>query len=526
VSAPIAEDKNVLDEAWDSVVGGFEWIKAVLIGEFADNRPLSALIADMLVSFVPGVVIVTSARDAVAVSLRLAKHPEKREHTMEWVVLCACLITIALPLAMAAAGVAALGMGAVVGGIAGSELGAALRAVMLLLAREGAKLVELIQFLQKFVSGNIIGFLRALKFVQYEKVLIQALSKITGKLINICKSVRVHLEKWLKAAEESSVAKWIGERTDLLKNSGAVTEAKAAIAKLADWEKRFYALQQDAIKQVPLAMAELDARLAKVLAQAAPKEAHTVASGVQVDKAVAAVPPKQVVADVPGRAIAQAKDKAAAAAPKASKPAKPTPAPPPKDKPDPIDKPGDGVNKKKQSVVDAAVAADREHVSALSKAGKIEEARAYLREKVLDNPNIAPADKPKALIDRLDVSSPKDKAIFWSGDLDAAKAKAADMGGVTLETTTGGKVADGWSELGERFPGWKGDPPPNGHDFWSGLSKQYAEGTSGTVNVVQSAERAAQGGGGIWKGTELPALTESQKAGTVDDIIYTVLPPK
>ena len=92
MNAPIAEDKNVLDEAWDSVVGGLDWVKSVIIGEFADKRPLSALITDMLVSFVPGVVILTSGRDALAVTLRLAKHPEKRDDTMEWVVLCACLI--------------------------------------------------------------------------------------------------------------------------------------------------------------------------------------------------------------------------------------------------------------------------------------------------------------------------------------------------------------------------------------------------------------------------------------------------
>lgn len=208
MSFPETQKPNgLVDDAWDSVVGGFEWIKSVLIGEFADDRPLSAVIADMLVSFVPGVVLVTSARDAVAVSLRLAQHPEKRQLLMEWVVLCACLITLALPLAMAAGGLAAAGVGAIVGGIAGSELGAALRAVMLLLAREGAKLVELIQFLQKFVSGNILGFLKAVKFIQYEKVLIQALSKITGKLMTICRSVRIHLEKLLAAAENSGVAK-------------------------------------------------------------------------------------------------------------------------------------------------------------------------------------------------------------------------------------------------------------------------------------------------------------------------------
>src|SRR5688500_17692690 len=110
-------EQNILDDAWYQVVGGMDWLKSVLLGEFADNRPLSAVVADMLVSFIPGVVIVISARDAVAVVLRLATHPEKREELMEWVLLSACLIVVALPLAMAAGGVAFAGVGAIVGGI-------------------------------------------------------------------------------------------------------------------------------------------------------------------------------------------------------------------------------------------------------------------------------------------------------------------------------------------------------------------------------------------------------------------------
>ena len=87
-----ASEQNILEDAWDQVVGGMDWLKSVFFGEFSDHRPLSAVVADMLVSFIPGVVIVTSARDAVAVILRLANHPEKREELMEWVLLSACLI--------------------------------------------------------------------------------------------------------------------------------------------------------------------------------------------------------------------------------------------------------------------------------------------------------------------------------------------------------------------------------------------------------------------------------------------------
>jgi hypothetical protein len=345
------DESSILDDAWDQVVGGMDWLKAVFFGEFSDHRPLSAVIADMLVSFLPGVVIVTSARDAVAVVLRLANHPQKREELMEWVLLSACLIVIALPLAMAAGGLAAAGVGAIVGGIAGSELGAALRAVMLLLIKEASKLVELVRFLQKFIKGDILKFLRAIKFAQYEKLLIQALSKISGKLLAIVKSLRSHLES--------------------LRYFDSV---KASIAKLAEWEKKFYAVQHAALKYIPKALAELDARLAKVLAQTAPKESHTVAAGVQADKTAAAVPAKQRVRDTPGKAMTKVEDEAPAASaagkpetqpkPQTENPKK-APQPPLKPKPDPIKPPDEGTNTKKQSVLDA------EATAKLEKADKI-----------------------------------------------------------------------------------------------------------------------------------------------------------
>lgn len=191
---PQSGEDNTLEQAWNDVVGGMTWLQSVLLGEFNDNRSRSAIIADMLVSFVPGVVIVTSARDAVAVIIRLAIHPEKREELMEWVLLSACLIVIALPIAMAAGGAVVAGAGAIVGGIAGSELGAALRAVMLMLIKEASKLVELVQFLQKFLKGDLFKFLRAIKFVKYEKALIETMNKIIGSLVDIVRSLRSHLE--------------------------------------------------------------------------------------------------------------------------------------------------------------------------------------------------------------------------------------------------------------------------------------------------------------------------------------------
>ncbi len=503
-------DDNILDDAWDSVVGGLGWLKDVLIGEFADNRPLSAVVADMLVSFVPGVVLVTSARDAIAVTLRLANHPEKRNDLMEWVLLCACLIVLALPLAMAAGGAAAAGVGAIVGGIAGSELGAALRAVMLMLIKEANKLVELVRFLQKFIKGDILKFLRAIKFAQYQKPLLAALNKTIQKLLEIVRGMRRHLHR--------------------VNYFNALT---STIATLAAWEKKFYAVQQDALRQIPKALTVLDARLAKVLAQTAPKEAHTVATGVRARKPAAPPPPAQRVRDTPGKVLAKAEKAPPAAAstarPAAKPPAKPKPAakpaattkppsseppkPPPKDKPDPHKPVEEGPNAKKQEVIDAAVEADRARITQLSKEGKIAEAREILQPHV-DAARAAktPAEKEaamKAIIDRLDVTSDKEK-MFWSGNKELAREIAKSKGKTILEETAGGKVIDNWDDLNNVFSWDPKDMKPHGWDLWGDVSENYSRGAVGDIEIIQDA-KAFPAGGQTWRGREWPAIVEERK---------------
>lgn len=513
------DESGMLDDAWEQIVGGMDWLKSVFFGEFADNRPLSAVIADMLVSFLPGVVIVTSARDAVAVILRLANHPEKREDLMEWVLLSACLIVIALPLAMAAGGVAAAGVGAIVGGIAGSELGAALRAVMLLLIKEAFKLVELVRFLQKFIKGDILKFLRAVKFAQYEKALIQALSKISGKLLEIVKSLRTHLE-----------------------SMRYFDSVQGAIAKLVEWEKKFYAVQQDALKQIPKALVELDIRLGKVLAQSAPTEVHTVSAGVQADKTAAAVPAKQRVKDTPGKVLAKvieapdagARPKPAVTQRSKSKAARsPIPERPPKDSPDPVKPSEEGANTKKQAVADAAAVADRERITQLSKevceaqkkgdialaAAKKKEAQDILAPHLPKKPD----DTWDEVIERLDVSSPKDGAVFWSGDPGSAQIFAERINGVTLETTAGGRIIDRWDVVRDSYV-WDlryGDPP-YGKDLWAGASKKYAEGTTGKISVVQTSDRIWNTET-LWHNIEKPIFRDKLATDEVTSIeMYTL----
>ena len=419
---------------------------------------------------------------------------------MEWVLLCACLIVIALPVAMAAGSAVALGVGAVVGGVAGSELGAALRAVMLMLIKEASKLVELVRFLQKFMKGDILKFLRGVRFARYEKALIQAVSKIIGKLVEIVKALRIHLES--------------------LQYFDSV---KTTVATLADWEKKFYNVQRDALKQVPKALAELDARLAKVLAQTAPKEVHTVAAGVQADKTVAALPAKQHVIDTPGKVVPKVEGRAlrrrgATKSSEKSKPAlkveqKNSTESHLKENPDPVTSHAGGPNTKKQAIADVAATADRGRITRLSNEGRIKEARDILQPYVdaaKDAKTVAEKRSAmNAIIERLDVTSEKEK-MFWSGDKDLAKKIAKERGKIILEQTPGGKVIDEWGDLNNIFS-WDGkDMGPYGWDLWGAVSVEYAKEATGEIDVIQNIKKFPRGGD-TWRGSEWTTLVRQRK---------------
>lgn len=420
---------------------------------------------------------------------------------MEWVLLCACLITIALPIAMAAGGAVAAGVGAVVGGIAGSELGAALRAVMLMLINNTQKLVELVQFLQKFIKGDVLKFLRAVKFIQYEKPLLQALTKITGKLVDIVRSLRTHLEG-LRYFEV----------------------VKGSIARLAEWERKFYIVQQDALRQIPKALVELDARLVKVLSETAPKEAHTVSAGIQVNHRASAEPPKQRVRDAPGKILTKVEgterrlgsSAEGAVGPKSSRKGGAASGSeiPLKEKPDSGEPAAEGANSKKQVVADATIAADRERIARLSQEGRIAEARGILQPYV-DAAKSAKTvaereDALNSILQRLDVTSEKEK-MFWSGNKELARKIAKDNGKVILEETPGGKVIDEWKDLDEAFP-WDGTKPgPHGWDFWGEVSATYSRGAVGEIDVIQDFEKSFPHGGPTWRGREWPTIVEEGK---------------
>ena len=163
----------------------------------------------------------------------------------------------------------------------------------------------------------------------------------------------------------------------------------------------------------------------------------------------------------------------------------------------------------------ARVAADRAKITDLSNNGDIAGARDILR------PHLERGDVD-AVVNRLDVSSPRDGGFLWSGNGPEAAAQAKAAGGITLEGTPGGRVIDGWDEINTNLPWDKG-----GEQLWGGASRNYAQGLSGKVRAVQTQEAYDNGGGFIYKNYELEQVNEGLKSGRITSFDVTPsLPPK
>ncbi len=160
-----------------------------------------------------------------------------------------------------------------------------------------------------------------------------------------------------------------------------------------------------------------------------------------------------------------------------------------------------------------AIPRDKNAISRLSDKGDLEGARNLLK------PHVDEGNVP-AIKDRLDVGGvPKDKGYLWSGNKDAAAEIAAERGGLTLEGTKGGKVIDNWEYLNEKLPWDNG-----GKELWGGVSENYTGQLEGKVTVLQTAEKAARGGGDIYKTYELPELIRGQSTGRISEYNIEILP--
>ncbi|MFY9476575.1 MAG: hypothetical protein WAQ08_02725 [Aquabacterium sp.] len=119
------------------------------------------------------------------------------------------------------------------------------------------------------------------------------------------------------------------------------------------------------------------------------------------------------------------------------------------------------------------------------------------------------------LVAHLDLSAPKDAAVFWSGSKDNASDLATDLGGASLETTAGGVLIDDWLE---QIP-WDekaGQGPPFRKHLWQLASATYALQARGTITPIQTPEKAAKGGGDMWKRVEKKILLKLAIQGKVE----------
>lgn len=107
-------------------------------------------------------------------------------------------------------------------------------------------------------------------------------------------------------------------------------------------------------------------------------------------------------------------------------------------------------------------------------------------------------------VEKLDVKSPSDKSVFYSGKgmKQAADALAKDKGLVTLESLPDGKWLDKLGLYNEDALG-----PKNAQEVWGRMSERYAEAASGEVKVALNNPRAES----IFNTRELPALAKNPK---------------
>jgi hypothetical protein len=164
-----------------------------------------------------------------------------------------------------------------------------------------------------------------------------------------------------------------------------------------------------------------------------------------------------------------------------------------------------------------SVSQDRQLITELVNRGNILKARELL------NPYVqaakvakTPAAKRNALndlIDRLDVSSNKEK-VFWSGNKVEAAKYAEKNGKTILEQTVGGRVMDDWEELNNTYTWDNNDMPPHGWDLWGDISEKYAHDASGNIQVVQTAVKFPRGGP-TWQGREWPSLYRNKEVGEI-----------
>lgn len=120
----------------------------------------------------------------------------------------------------------------------------------------------------------------------------------------------------------------------------------------------------------------------------------------------------------------------------------------------------------------------------------------------------------------LDLSTPRDGAVFWSGvPGDVSEAYATSVNGKTIAMTPGGSMFNDWRGFNEMYPGsaWGTGAPNDARPVWVALSREFASGATGQVYHLTPVGYVANPNS-IWFTDEQVVINQLQKIGTITGI--------
>lgn len=212
-----------------------EWLWGTMQGAFNEKQTTSQIIVDAVVGMIPLVGDVTAARDLVAVSIRLADDPKRREETLEWVLLVVLLFAL-IP---------------VIGGVI-KGVGRLLLKVGKETAENQKTLREIVEFLNRVGHGNAVKWLKNLDLMSYQGQIAGQFNALMDKLVEALQAIQSHFGGLLSADMKARIA-------------GLITQFKA-IKTLGG-------------KMIPKALKDLNERLKLVQRAVYQGELHTVVPG-------------------------------------------------------------------------------------------------------------------------------------------------------------------------------------------------------------------------------------------------------
>lgn len=272
--------KKKLDEiilAHSSAIDGAQdWVKQFIYGEFNDaddEKVVSVIATEMITGFLPGTTLVYSARDAVAVAMRMIKHPQKQDDLREWMLLVVYLLPfgiVATTTATGAAGGAGVGagvgaagagvgaapgaaVGGAVGGAGGAIVGSALanlvKCTALFLVKKEPSLAKIVNKLDQIVYGNVLNTLKKIKYSDYGQEITSKIVKLGNKLLSLTRQVKTLLEYAAKVNfMGAGWAKDIYKRMEMFEKA-LVSLIQKSASKVKQVLQEFDKQMQDLLKQ-------------------------------------------------------------------------------------------------------------------------------------------------------------------------------------------------------------------------------------------------------------------------------------